>query len=448
MGRVARGLGMATFLTGLLVVPGVGASDPGDETLTPAAVDPCAEDVIRLCPGVKPGGGRVTACLRQHEASLGQACRDKVDRENERARQFIREFGQACKGDIERVCPAIEPGGGRVIGCLGQHQLELSNGCQAVLERISAARERVEAFNRICGADVRRLCAGVPEQAGPLLECVEAREAEISPGCRAMDFRAVAAAAVTADLVEQMTRQDRVREALEIFQGLDSVAFSRSQVLFQFDSFQSVGGKANAGRMLFNPQLVLGEKGEFSLQLKVPVTALFPYAPGAPTQFGLGAVTAQAGWNFLNTGRARHFLSLGLQMATASSIPIGGPWAVIPAYAVGLGLARWISLTTQVVWIRSLYAGGSYPDVNVLYVEPIVAVNLPGRTFFALDTRLGWNFTTGTFIPLMKGAGGIFLDRQKSVSVSAWYQAALSQPSADQIYKYEVGAGMAYFFDW
>jgi hypothetical protein len=113
-----------------------------------------------------------------------------------------------------------------------------------------------------------------------------------------------------------------------------------------------------------------------------------------------------------------------------------------------MGLARWLSLTTQVVWIRSLGSSSSYPAVNLLYVEPIFALNLPGRSYLALDTRLGWNFGTGTFIPIMKGAAGIFLDRQKSVSISAWYQAALSQPAAEQFFKYEIGTGLAYFFDW
>jgi hypothetical protein len=48
----------------------------------------------------------------------------------------------------------------------------------------------------------------------------------------------------------------------------------------------------------------------------------------------------------------------------------------------------------------------------------------------------------------MKGEAGVFLDRQKSVSVSACHQAALSQPAADQLFKHGVGAGIAFFFDW
>jgi hypothetical protein len=245
-----------------------------------------------------------------------------------------------------------------------------------------------------------------------------------------------------------MTSRARVREALEVLQGLDSVAFSRSQVLLQFDSFQSLAGKGNAGRMLFNPQFVFGKQGEFALQFKIPVTALYPYAESAPTQFGLGAVSTVFAWHFAGSGPIRQYLALGLQVETASTVAIGGPWALVPSYAIGMALARWVSLTVQVQWMRSLGSSASYPDLNLLVVEPILVGNLPGRSFVALDTRLAWSFATGTFIPIMKGMAGVFTDRQKTLSVSAWYQATLTQPAASQFFQYGVGMGLAYFFDW
>jgi hypothetical protein len=235
---------------------------------------------------------------------------------------------------------------------------------------------------------------------------------------------------------------------LEILQSLDSVAFSRSQLLLQFDSFQSLAGKGNGGRMLFNPQFVFGKSGEFALQIKVPVTALYPYEAGSPTQFGLGAVTTAFAWNFMGGGRVRQFLAIGVQWETASTPAIGGPWALVPSYAIGVGVTRWLSFTTQVQWIRSVGSTGTYPELNLLIVEPILVCKLPGRSFVGIDTRLGWNFVTGTFIPIMKGMAGLFIDRQKSLSVSAWDQATLSQPAASQYFKYEVGTGLAYFFDW
>jgi len=335
-----------------------------------------------------------------------------------------------------------------VLGCLSQHQVEISTPCQVELRRLTEARDRVEDLRSACAADVQRLCAGVPPRAAPLLECLEANEAGLSPACNPVDVRAAVQAAVLVDTLEEMTSKEHIRESLEILQGLDTVAFSRSQLLFQLDSFQSLGERANGVRFLFNPQFVFGDRGQFALQVKLPMTALFPYAPGTPTQFGLGAVTGAFAWNFLGQGRVRQFVAVGLQCATASTPSIGGPWAVIPSYAVGAAVLRWLSVTAQVQWIRSLGSSSTYPELNMLIVEPIVAVNLPGRSFLALDTRLGWNFATGTFVPLMKGMAGIFTDRQKSLSVSVWYQATLSQAAAAELFKYEVGTGLAYFFDW
>jgi hypothetical protein len=412
------------------------------------AADPCAEDVIRLCPGSTVGKGAMRSCLKRNEAALGEACRAKLDADEASARRFVREFLQACRADVDQYCAAVEPGGGRLVGCLSQHQLEISTPCQSELGRIGEARDRLAAFRATCGGDLRALCAEVPQEAGPLLECVDANRERISPECKASDFRLVAESAALVEILEDWTSRERVREALEILQGLDSVAFSRSQVLLQFDSFQSLAGKGNGGRLLFNPQFVFGPSSQFSVQFKVPVTALYPYAADAPTQFGLGAVSTAFAWNFDGTGRVRQFLALGLQIETASTPAIGGPWALVPSYAIGIALMRWISLTTQVQWIRSLGSSGTYPDVNLLILEPIVVGNLPGRAFVALDTRLAWNFTTGTFIPIMKGMAGFFTDRQKSLSISAWYQATLTQPAASQFFRYGVGMGMAYFFDW
>jgi hypothetical protein len=418
-------------------------------SISPArAVDPCTDDVVRLCPGTALGKGAVRRCLKANQDALGEACRAKLEADDASARRFVREFLQACKADLDQYCAAVEPGGGRMLACLSRHQLEVSRPCQSELDRVGEARDRLAAFRGACTKDLAALCADVPQQAGPLLECVEANAARVSPECKATDFPMVSQAAAVVENVEDMASRERVREALEILQGLDSVAFSRSQVLLQVDSFQSLAGKGNAGRMLFNPQFVFGKSGEFALQFKVPVTALYPYAADAPTQFGLGAVSTAFAWNFMGGRGVRQYLALGLQIETASTAAIGGPWALVPSYAIGVALARWFSITTQVQWMRSLGSSDTYPELNLLVLEPILVASLPGRSFVGLDTRLGWNFTTGTFIPLMKGMAGFFVDRQKSLSISAWYQATLTEAAASQFYKYEIGMGLAYFFDW
>jgi len=410
--------------------------------------DPCADDVKRLCPDVKPGSARVLKCLRQNEPKLSVACRERVQADTLKAKMLIEEFGRACRADVDDFCAGVDPGGGRVIGCLGQHQLQLSLSCQAEISRLSEAREQVSAFRAACKADMERLCTGVRAQAGPLLECLQANEASLSAECNPADIRRAVEAASLVDVVEQMTSQENIRESLQILQGLDSVAFSRSQILLQFDSYQALGDMGNGGRLLFNPQFVFGHRDEFAFQLKLPVSALYPYAVSVPTQYGLGAVATAFAWNFDGEGRVRQYLAAGLQLETASTPTIGGPWAGVISYAIGVALQSRLSATVQVQWNRSFGSSSSYPVINLLYVEPILATNLPGRSFLALDTRLGWNFVSGTFVPIMKGLAGLYVDRQKSLSISVWYQATLSQPAANEFFKYGVGMGLAYFFDW
>jgi hypothetical protein len=39
-----------------------------------------------------------------------------------------------CKADFERLCPGVQPGGGRIIGCLKAHKEEISIGCGKALQ--------------------------------------------------------------------------------------------------------------------------------------------------------------------------------------------------------------------------------------------------------------------------------------------------------------------------
>jgi hypothetical protein len=43
-----------------------------------------------------------------------------------------------CKSDVARLCPGVQPGGGRIIGCLKAHQKEMSVGCAQGLQKMKA----------------------------------------------------------------------------------------------------------------------------------------------------------------------------------------------------------------------------------------------------------------------------------------------------------------------
>jgi hypothetical protein len=48
----------------------------------------------------------------------------------------------SCAGDLQRLCPGVQPGGGRLFACLKQHKDEVSDGCKravmAVLRGVNA----------------------------------------------------------------------------------------------------------------------------------------------------------------------------------------------------------------------------------------------------------------------------------------------------------------------
>jgi hypothetical protein len=172
---------------------------------TALAEDPCAADVRQFCPDVKAGSTRISSCLRENQARLSATCREKLAADALRARKFIEEFGRTCRPDMEQYCAGVEPGGGRVCGCLAQHQFELSSSCEAEVIRITEARERIGAVRNACKADVERFCKGVPPQAGPILECLKANELSLSSGCNAAGLREAVEAGTLVDVMEEMT---------------------------------------------------------------------------------------------------------------------------------------------------------------------------------------------------------------------------------------------------
>ena len=43
-----------------------------------------------------------------------------------------------CKADAERLCPGVEPGGGKIIACLKAHKEEVSIGCGKAIKKMKS----------------------------------------------------------------------------------------------------------------------------------------------------------------------------------------------------------------------------------------------------------------------------------------------------------------------
>ena len=85
----------------------------------------CTADVQSLCAGVKPGGGRVLACLQSHVAAgeLSVGCSTILGKAIWVAKE--------CAGDIRQFCPNATYE--NIGDCMRPHLGQTSSTCQSAL---------------------------------------------------------------------------------------------------------------------------------------------------------------------------------------------------------------------------------------------------------------------------------------------------------------------------
>jgi hypothetical protein len=91
----------------------------------------CKADVGKFCSGVKPGGGRIIQCLMSHENDVSAECKSAMKEGKEKMEEKM----AACKGDKEKFCAGVQPGEGRIMKCMKEHEKDLSAGCKAAWDK-------------------------------------------------------------------------------------------------------------------------------------------------------------------------------------------------------------------------------------------------------------------------------------------------------------------------
>lgn len=85
--RVVRPMNRSTLLLSLCVAFAAQSATADESVPAPAAPSPqavnearaaCDADIQKLCPGVQPGGGRILACLKQHKEAVSDGCKQAV----------------------------------------------------------------------------------------------------------------------------------------------------------------------------------------------------------------------------------------------------------------------------------------------------------------------------------------------------------------------------------
>ena len=101
------------------------------------AKNPCADDAAKFCKDVKPGGGRLAKCLKQHESELSPECKAS----HEKAKARAKEAHEACADDVQKLCKDVKPGEGRIIKCLKDNSKNLSPECR---DKLTAAAKKTK----------------------------------------------------------------------------------------------------------------------------------------------------------------------------------------------------------------------------------------------------------------------------------------------------------------
>lgn len=114
-----------------LVIACAGVLFIGTDIYAQGQRGPCADDIAKLCKDVKPGGGRLANCLKEHEREVSPACAASI----KETKRKLRDAHHACADDIQKFCKDVKPGQGRIVNCLRDHQKDLSPTCRATMEQ-------------------------------------------------------------------------------------------------------------------------------------------------------------------------------------------------------------------------------------------------------------------------------------------------------------------------
>ncbi len=93
----------------------------------------CAKDIKSLCADVKPGGGKLKACVTEHYRDLSEDCQIAIVK--------AAAPGRACKADIKKFCSDVTPGKNRIAECVKSHTADLSDACKEALAKADAGNK-------------------------------------------------------------------------------------------------------------------------------------------------------------------------------------------------------------------------------------------------------------------------------------------------------------------
>ena len=128
------------FVIGVAVVSlGLAGNLSAQETLIETVANGCKTEITTYCKDVKPGEGRILACLYAYEDKLSGKCEyalyDAAAR-LERAVAALTYVAKECEADIVANCGGVKAGEGRVLQCLEKNEAKVSARCKGAIKEV------------------------------------------------------------------------------------------------------------------------------------------------------------------------------------------------------------------------------------------------------------------------------------------------------------------------
>jgi hypothetical protein len=131
-------LAIAVGLCLLVLIAGSALAE--EKGLIETVADGCKQDIETYCKGVKPGEGRILACLYAYQDKLSSRCEYALydaAAQLERAIAALTYLANECKGDLKAYCSDVKPGEGRLIDCIDKNMSKVSDRCKQAIKDVS-----------------------------------------------------------------------------------------------------------------------------------------------------------------------------------------------------------------------------------------------------------------------------------------------------------------------
>ncbi|MFA5161038.1 MAG: cysteine rich repeat-containing protein [Elusimicrobiales bacterium] len=117
-----------------------------------------------------------------------------------------------CAADTDKVCPGMKNGGGALMNCLRQRKADVSSACRAHIDKVVA---QAEADSAACRADAESFCKNLPPGVGLELKCLADNFTKLSAACKAKVGKAAPCRAEAEKLCPGIKPGPKMRECLK-----------------------------------------------------------------------------------------------------------------------------------------------------------------------------------------------------------------------------------------